>query len=191
MPVISVTLLPGYSSEAESRLVQRVALAARSVIAAAPAGTTVFVQHANTYQRDGKVFGSGGPERPDASALVHGFLDRMQQRDLPAAQALLAPDFRMTFPGAPAMQQLDELVQWSRGRYLNVIKDYERFDECWTGDGAIVYCFGQLRGTWLDGTPFEGIRFIDRFEVRDGRICRQDVWNDMALQPIPAAPAAP
>ena len=38
MPVISVTLLPGYSSEAESRLVNRVALAARSGIAAAPAG---------------------------------------------------------------------------------------------------------------------------------------------------------
>ena len=191
MPVISVTLLPGYSSEAESRLVQRVALAARSVIAAAPAGTTVFVQHANTYHRDGKVFGRGGAERPDASALVHDFLDRMQQRDLPAAQVLLAPDFEMTFPGAPAMQQLGQLVQWSRGRYLNVAKDYERFDECWTDEGAIVYCFGLLRGTWLDGKAFEAIRFIDRFEVREGKICRQDVWNDMALHSIPDAPTAP
>lgn len=190
MPVISVTLLPGYSSEAESRLVQRVAIAARSVIAAAPAGTTVFVQQASTYQRDDKVFGSGGSERPDASALVHGFLDRMQQRDLAAAQALLAPDFQMTFPGAPAMQQLEQLVQWSRSRYLRVEKVYARFDECWTGDGAIVYCFGQLHGTWLDGSAFEGIRFIDRFDVRDGKICRQDVWNDMALHPMPAAPAA-
>ncbi len=191
MPVISVTLLPGYSSEAERRLVQRVALATRSVIAATPAGTTVFVQHANTYQRDDKVFGSGGAERPDASALVRDFLNRMEQRDMSAAQTLLAPDFQMTFPGAPAMQQLGQLVQWSRGRYLSVAKDYERFDECWTGEGAIVYCFGNLRGTWLDGTTFEGIRFIDRFEVRDGKIYRQDVWNDMALQPIPAAPIAP
>lgn len=191
MPVISVTLLPGYSSEAESRLVRRVAIAARSVIAAVPAGTTVFVQHATTYQRDGKVFGSGGAERPDASALVLAFLDRMQQRDLAAAQELLASDFRMAFPGAPAMQHLDQLVQWSRGRYLSVAKDYERFDECWSDDGATVYCFGQLHGTWLDGTAFGGIRFIDRFEVRDGKICRQDVWNDMALHPIPAAPAAP
>lgn len=181
MPVISVTLLPGYSSAAESRLVQRVAVAARSVIAAAPAGTTVFVQQASTYQRDGKVLSAGGAERPDASALVRGFLDHMQQRDLPAAQALLASDFQMTFPGAPAMQQLAQLVQWSRGRYLSVAKEYERFDECWTGDGAIVYCFGSLHGTWLDGTSFKGIRFIDRFEVSDGKIHRQDVWNDMAL----------
>jgi hypothetical protein len=39
---------------------------------------------------------------------------------------------------------------------------------------------GTLHGVWLDGTPFEGIRFIDRFELADGRIQRQDVWNDMA-----------
>ena len=64
MPVISITLLPGYSPEAEQRLVGRVARATRSVIAASAAGTTVFVNHASTYQRDGRVFGAGGAERP-------------------------------------------------------------------------------------------------------------------------------
>lgn len=190
MPVISVTLLPGYSTEAESRLVQRVAVATRSVIAAAPSGTIVFVQHASTYQRDGRVLSAGGPERPDASALVRAFLDRMQERDLPAAEQMLAPDFQMAFPGAAPMQKLAQLVEWSRSRYRSVAKDYERFDESWTGDGAVVYCFGTLRGTWLDGTTFEGIRFVDRFEVVDGLICRQDVWNDMALHTIPSAPPA-
>jgi hypothetical protein len=34
---------------------------------------------------------------------------------------------------------------------------------------------------WLDGSAFEGVRFLDRFDVRDGRIQRQDVWNDLAL----------
>lgn len=190
MPVISVTLLPGYSSEAETRLVQRVAVAARSVIAAAAAGTTVFVQHASTYQRDGKVFSTGGAERADASALVRAFLDRMQARDLPAAEQMLAPGFRMTFPGAAPMQRLAQLVQWSRCRYRSVVKDYEGFDESWTVDGAVVYCFGMLRGTWLDGTAFDGIRFIDRFEISEGLIHRQDVWNDMALHTMPAAPPA-
>jgi phenylpyruvate tautomerase PptA (4-oxalocrotonate tautomerase family) len=84
MPVISVTLLPGYSRQAEERLVGRVAVAARSVIAASSAGTTVFVQHANTYQRDGQVFSVGGAERPDASAIVKDFLARMQARELDA-----------------------------------------------------------------------------------------------------------
>ena len=46
-------------------------------------------------------------------------------------------------------------------------------------DVRLVYCFGTLSGEWLDGTSFEGIRFIDRFEVVGDKISRQDVWNDM------------
>jgi hypothetical protein len=187
MPVISITLLPGYSSQAESTLVQRVALAARSVIAAPAAGTTAFVQHASTYQRDGKVFASGGAERVDASQLVRRFLDHMGQRDLDAAARLLAPGFEMRFPGSAVMHQLGQLVEWSRGRYRQVGKAYERFDESWTDDGAVVHCSGTLHGIWLDGSVFDGIRFIDRFEVANDLIRRQDVWNDMALhQPAPA-----
>jgi ketosteroid isomerase-like protein len=180
MPVISITLLPGYSAEAEERLVGRVALAARSVIAAAAAGTTVFVNHAHTYQRDGRVFSKGGPECANASELVRHFLALMQARDLAAASALLAPDFVMHFPGHTAMHTLGELVNWAKGRYNSVAKDYERFDESW-GDGVtVVYCSGTLRGVWLDGSSFEGVRFIDRFEIADGKIRRQDVWNDLA-----------
>ena len=180
MPVISITLLPGYSAEAEERLVGRVALAARSVIAAAAAGTTVFVNHAHTYQRDGRVFSKGGPECANASELVRHFLALMQARDLAAASALLAPDFVMHFPGHTAMHTLGELVAWAKGRYTSVAKDYERFDESW-GDGfTVVYCSGTLRGVWLDGSHFEGVRFIDRFEIADGKIRRQDVWNDLA-----------
>lgn len=192
MPVISVTLLSGYSEQAERRLVDRVALAARSVIAAAAAGTTVFVQHAHTYQRDGKVFTSGGAERVDAALLVRTFLEHMQARDLAAAARLLAPDFQMQFPGAPAMTGLDQLVAWARGRYRSVAKTYHHVDESWTADGAIVHCSGGLHGEWLDGTAFSGIRFIDRFEIVNDLIRRQEVWNDLALhQSASAAPVPP
>jgi phenylpyruvate tautomerase PptA (4-oxalocrotonate tautomerase family) len=189
MPVISVTLLPGYSRQAEERLVGRVAVAARSVIAASSAGTTVFVQHANTYQRDGQVFSVGGAERPDASAIVKDFLARMQARELDAAQAFLAPDFSMHFPGSGPMHRLEELLQWSRQRYRSVGKVFATFDEVWSGEGAVVYCTGTLYGVWLDGSAFDGVRFVDRFEVRDGLIQRQDVWNDLALV-MPAQGAA-
>lgn len=180
MPVISITLLPGYSAAAEQRLVGRVAVAARSVIAAPAAGTTVFVNHANTYQRDGAVFQTGGPERADASATVRAFLAATQARDLMAAAAFLAPGFTMVFPGAAPMHKLDQLVHWAATRYRSIAKDFEKIDECWTGDGAMVYCSGTLHGVWLDGTAFSGIRFIDRFEIADGLIQRQDVWNDLA-----------
>jgi phenylpyruvate tautomerase PptA (4-oxalocrotonate tautomerase family) len=189
MPVISVTLLPGYSRQAEERLVGRVAVAARSVIAASSAGTTVFVQHANTYQRDGQVFSVGGAERPDASAIVKDFLARMQARELDAAQAFLAPGFSMHFPGSGPMHRLEELLQWSRQRYRSVGKVFGAFDEVWSGEGAVVYCTGTLYGVWLDGSAFDGVRFVDRFEIRDGLIQRQDVWNDLALV-MPAQGAA-
>ena len=181
MPVISITMLPGYSKEAEAKLVGRVAMAARSVVASPAAGTTVFVNHAQTYQRNGAVLSTGAMECVDAAKLVRRFLDHMQERNLTAAAALLAPGFTMRFPGSPVMRRLEELVAFSRGRYRNTAKSYERFDESWTDDGAIVYCFGTLYGHWLDGSAFEGIRFIDRFEVNEGLISRQDVWNDLAL----------
>ncbi|UUZ62873.1 nuclear transport factor 2 family protein [Polaromonas sp. P1-6] len=180
MPVISITLLPGYSAQAEERLVGRVALAARSVISAANAGTTVFVNHAHTYQRDGRVFSKGGPECADASALVREFLGLMRARDLPAAAKLLAPGFVMQFPGNARMHQLEELLGWAKGRYSSITKDYERFDESWADGVTVVYCSGTLRGVWLDGSAFSDIRFIDRFEIADGLIRRQDVWNDLA-----------
>jgi hypothetical protein len=78
------------------------------------------------------------------------------------------------------MHKLEELVSWAQGRYQQVGKTYEKFDESWGDESCVVYCFGSLHGIWLDGTPFEGIRFIDRFEIVDGLIQRQDVWNDLA-----------
>lgn len=186
MPVISITLLPGYSKEVEAKIVGRVGRAVRSVIAAPAAGTTVFVSHAQTYQRDGRVYAAGSEECVDPVELVRRFLDCMQERNLDSAALLLAPGFTMRFPGSPVLHRLEQLVEFSRGRYRNVAKIYDRFDASWTDDGAIVYCFGTLYGHWLDGSAFEGIRFIDRFEVTEGLISRQDVWNDLSLHiPVP------
>ena len=180
MPVVSITLLPGYSPEARERLVRRVARSVRSVIEAANAGTTVFVTEAATYQRDGRVFSQGGAERPDAADLVRGFLLLMQERRLDEARALLAPGFEMVFPGGQSMHEFSELLAWASPRYRRIGKQFERFDECWRDDCTVVYCSGTLEGEWLDGSAFAGIRFIDRFEVAEGRIRRQDVWNDLA-----------
>ena len=179
MPVVSITLLPGYSAQARERLVERTARSVRSVIAASNAGTTVFVQEAATYQRDGQRFSAGGPELPDAGALVRHFLERMQVRDLQAAEKLLAPGFVMTFPGAPAMHHFGELLEWAKTRYSRIGKQFDRIDQCWGEESTVVYCSGTLEGVWLDGSTFSGIRFIDRFEVAGGLLVRQDVWNDL------------
>jgi len=79
------------------------------------------------------------------------------------------------------MTTLDALIQWSKPRYKFVTKTYEGFDALQSPDEAsIVYCRGTLQGEYHDGSCFESIRFIDRFEVVDGKITKQDVWNDMA-----------
>lgn len=180
MPVISVTLLPGYPQDAQHRLVQRLAQTARSVIDASDAGTTVFVQEVSAYRRDGNVFSSGGPVLPEASQLVAQFLDCMAARNFQAAQAFLAPSFEMVFPGGETMHQLTELLSWAAPRYQKVGKTKMHFDESWQSDKTVVYCRGMLNGVWLDGTEFKDIRFIDRFEVVKGKLQRQDVWNDLA-----------
>ena len=37
-----------------------------------------------------------------------------------------------------------------------------------------------VHGAWLDGTPFEGNRYVDRYVIRGGLIVQMDVWNDSA-----------
>jgi ketosteroid isomerase-like protein len=187
MPVISVTLLPVYPAEVEERLVGRLAIAARSVIAAAPSGTIVFVSRASTYQRNGHVLKGGSAPHPVAGELVKAFLQAMQARDLVLAQSFLASGFSMCFPGGVEMQTLDQMRAWAQPRYRSIAKDYERFEEVWREEDTVVYCSGTLSGTWNDGRVFSGIRFMDRFEVADGKITRQEVWNDLAETTVMAA----
>lgn len=115
-----------------------------------------------------------------ASDIVRTFLQTMEARDLAAAKTFLADGFTMTFPGDSRFSSLEQLVDWSKERYRAVHKDYEKFDEAVGADGVCVYCFGTLSGTWLDGSEFRNIRFIDRFTVQGGKLTDQRVWNDMA-----------
>ena len=110
---------------------------------------------------------------------VRTYLAAMEARELDTARGMLAPGFTMEFPGPVRMKSLDELLAWAKPRYRFVRKTYERFDTCVEATGAVVYCFGTLGGEWPDGTPFSGIRFIDRFTVRDGILMDQTVWNDL------------
>lgn len=179
MPVISVTLLAGYNADIQARVVGRLAHAVRSVIPASDAGTTVFIQEASAYQRDGRVMPAGALALPEATQVVHAFLQAMGQRDLATAAQCVAPEFEMVFPGNRCMRDLAELGVWAATRYRDVQKDCQRFDESWQGSYAVVFCSGTLSGHWPDGRAFEGVRFIDRFEVEGGKIRLQEVWNDL------------
>lgn len=120
------------------------------------------------------------PANDDPAAVVRAFLDTMEARDLEGAKRFLADGFTMTFPGGARFKSLDEVIAWAAPRYRRVGKKYDRYDVVPTDDGGIVYCFGTLFGEWPDGTPFDGIRFIDRFTVTNGKLSDQMVWNDLA-----------
>lgn len=119
--------------------------------------------------------------KTDPIQLVCDYLAAMERRDLAAAKAMLAPGFSMVFPGGARFESLEALVEWARPRYRRASKTYDRFDIAPQADGSsIVYCFGTLYGELNDGSPYSGIRFIDRFTVHDGKLADQMVWNDMS-----------
>ncbi|MCU0760979.1 MAG: nuclear transport factor 2 family protein [Steroidobacteraceae bacterium] len=125
-------------------------------------------------------------DSPDVAAatpgrIVEAFLRALERRD-PEAAAFLAPSARIVFPGGREFRSLAPLADWASTRYRSVRKLLERVEELPVhSDGVtVVYVYGTLAGEWPDGRPFEGIRFIDRFEVDDdGKIVDQKVWNDL------------
>ena len=112
---------------------------------------------------------------------VHAFLSAMEARDLAGAEHYLAANVVMQFPGAAPMQRLSEVVEWAQTRYRRVSKTFHTVDLCTHPCQCVVICHGELAVQWLDGSTSTGVRFIDRFELIDGLISRQDVWNDLAL----------
>jgi ketosteroid isomerase-like protein len=114
-----------------------------------------------------------------ASQLVQDYLDAWASRDLAAAKRFLAEGFTMGYPGDARFARLEDLASHMGQRYRGVRKRIERFDEAPDGNDTVVYCFGTLYGEFVDGRAFEGVRFIDRFTVRDGRLVDHRVWNDL------------
>lgn len=120
---------------------------------------------------------------------VKEFLRIMEARDLETAKTYLAPEFKMTFPGGITMTTLDELVDWSKGRYRSITKTFEDFDSFSEGEDTVVYSTGMLNGEALDGSAITEVRYIDRFVFRDGLMIDQQVWNDLA-EVMPKSPSA-
>lgn len=121
------------------------------------------------------------PPIADAAGVerfIRTFLAALEARDGTLAQSHMAADARIIVPGGRVVGSAHDIVANSSRRYRAVGKRFERFDIIPIERGHTVYCTGTLHGVWADGTAFEGIRFIDRFDVVDGLIRLQEVWND-------------
>ena len=94
----------------------------------------------------------------------------------------MSSEMRIRFTGNRPMSDPAECTAFNRSRYKWVKKRFEATEtvEGATPERAIVYNRGTLYGEWLDGTAFQGNRYVDRYEVSGGLIVQMDVWNDSA-----------
>jgi ketosteroid isomerase-like protein len=112
--------------------------------------------------------------------VVKMFLEGMSRRDFTAMEAVMAPNFKMTVTGGSAFSHPREFAAQSKGRQKSAIKTTDKYEEIPTGKGAIVYSIGSMAGEWNNGTKYAGVRYIDRFEIENGKIVDMNVYSDMA-----------
>ena len=112
--------------------------------------------------------------------IVRDYLDASMKPDPELAATFVADNVVITFTGGRKFNHPSGPTGFNAGRYKWVKKRMDRFDVATGPEGTVVYSVGTLYGEWPDGTPFEGNRYIDRFEVENGKIVKMDVWNDSA-----------
>jgi ketosteroid isomerase-like protein len=117
-------------------------------------------------------------EQYGPSEIVIHYLKAIEARDLSVARGFLAEDVEMIFPGGRCLSSPEQIFVNSGRRYQRVAKRIKDIDVIEADSQTVVYCFGTLYGEWINGQSFEGIRFIDRFVLVDGKIVSQEVWND-------------
>jgi ketosteroid isomerase-like protein len=115
-----------------------------------------------------------------AVQIVSNFLAASMAPDPVKAATFMSADVRITFTGGRAMPDPQTITAFNGSRYAWVKKALGNFDWMDRGDHTVVYSNGTLYGEWQDGRSFSGNRYLDRFEVRDGKITHMDVWNDSA-----------
>jgi limonene-1,2-epoxide hydrolase len=117
---------------------------------------------------------------PSAVDVVKKFLDAMGKRDFAAMEMVMAPSFKMTVTGGAVFTHPREFATQSKGRQKSAIKTTDRYDEVPMANGTVVYSMGSMAGDWNNGATYSGVRYIDRFEVVDGKITDMNVYSDMA-----------
>ena len=124
-------------------------------------------------------------DNTNPAQVIDDYLQLCEDRQLDQASSYLADGVEIIFPGNRTYASLQEMAQASKGRYAWVRKNRTDYSvgERTASDGVteqVVTSIGTLYGEKLDGSPFAGIRYVDVFTLRNRRIVRQEVWNDLA-----------
>ncbi len=111
--------------------------------------------------------------------LVQNYLNATSDRRMDDAATYLSDDAVLVFPQG-RFDDLEKMAAAMAGRYSTISKTYDTWDVMDSEGESIVIATGTLSGLNTHQVAFADIRFCDRFVVRDGRICEQHVWNDLA-----------
>ena len=180
MPIVTVTLVSGQCTEIGARLCTYLSDTVRETVGAVDEAVTVALHEVppNAYRH-----GRGGAVEavppPAPEETVRAFLAALDARDFVTARSHVGPRFSMMYPGGVRMRRLEDVDDWAAQHYATATKSYQRFDVAFAGDGTLVFGVGTLSGTWRNGNPFAGVRFIDRFRLSGGRILEVEAWTDV------------
>lgn len=120
---------------------------------------------------------------PTPRRTVESFFERMADDDRrDTVDELFADDAVITVPGArfEGADAPEQFLAFLEPRYEWADKEYDR----WVTTGPHVVSVGTLYGVDTDGESFEGVRYVDLYEVRDGLIQRLEVFNDLAVDGV-------
>ncbi len=118
-----------------------------------------------------------GQSAQEIVSMVQKVILGAMAADKALIEKYMAPNVELIFVGR-TLSAAEEIGKFNKTRYVWVKKSIDRWDVSYDGKETIVYSLGTLYGEWIDGTPFKGNRFIDRFIIVDGKITKMDVWND-------------
>lgn len=119
-------------------------------------------------------------ESISAVEIVSNFLAASMAPDPVKAATFMTADVVITFTGKRVMPDAHHITAFNGSRYAWVKKSIGQYDCVDHGDHQVVYSNGTLYGEWPDGRTFSGNRYLDRYEIRNGKITHMDVWNDSA-----------
>ncbi|NCT96161.1 MAG: nuclear transport factor 2 family protein [Comamonadaceae bacterium] len=116
-----------------------------------------------------------------ARELIERFIRAVNNGDADAAQRCLTPDVQLVFPGPTRFQRVADFLALSGPRYQRVAYTYGAMELAQSHQGhTVVFAQGTVSGVFANGQAFDGVRYIDRFDIDNGLIASKEVWSDMA-----------
>lgn len=120
---------------------------------------------------------------PEPRDIVAEFFERMADDERrQTVGELFTEETVITVPTAQfeGPDAATELLAFLEPRYERAQKEFDR----WITTDDHVISLGTLYGTDNDGEAFDDVRYADIYRIKDGKIARLDIYNDLAAEGV-------